>query len=48
MKKDGDDDTEIYTTKDAAMLQGKGFIMQAGFLLIAILHGADYNTVSSQ
>ena len=46
MKKDGDDDAEIYTTKDAAMLRGKGFITQAGFLLIAVLHGADYKTVS--
>ena len=46
MKKDGDDDAEIYTTKDAAMLRGKGFITWAGFLLIAVLHGADYNTVS--
>ena len=46
MKKDGDDDAEIYTTKDAATLRGKEFITWAGFLLIAVLHGADYNIVS--
>lgn len=44
MKKQGDDDAEIYTTKDSAKTEGQNHLSRAGFLLIAVLNGADYDT----
>jgi len=46
IKKPGDDDAEIYVTKDVAATADKKHLTRAGFLLTAILHGADYDTVS--
>ncbi|EDR00271.1 uncharacterized protein LACBIDRAFT_314471 [Laccaria bicolor S238N-H82] len=45
MKKQGDDDVEIYATKDFAESEGQKHLSRAGLLLIAVLHGADYDTV---
>ena len=46
MKKQGDDDVEIYATKDSAKTEGQKHLSRAGLLLIAVLNGADYDTVS--
>ena len=46
MKKQGNDDAEIYPTKDSAEKEGQKHLSWAGLLLIAVLCGADYDTVS--
>ena len=46
MKKQGDDDAEIYATKDSTEMEGQKHLSQAGLLLIAVLCGVDYDTAS--